>query len=113
MNVLVARYLGKRDDSAVRDVVHSSLIICFAVGVLLLAAGIINVVLNLIFVIVFKRSVDGTAAFYMAWIYTVFAHFRTIFSLYLLYAFSWTITAAAEIAYFAAAYRGAYKQLKG
>ena len=66
MNVLVARYLGKRDDSAVRDAVHSSLIICFAVGVLLLAAGIINVVLNLIFVIVFKRGVDGAAAFYMA-----------------------------------------------
>ena len=55
----------------------------------------------------------GSCVFRVAWLYTVFAHFHTIFSLYLLYAFSWTITAAAEIAYFAAAYRGAYKQVKG
>ena len=47
----------------------------------------------------------GSCIFRIAWIYTVFAYFKTIFSLYLLYAFSWTITAVAEIAYFAAAYK--------
>ena len=34
--------------------------------------------------------------FRVAWIYTVFAYFGTILSLYLLYIFSWTITAIAE-----------------
>ena len=47
----------------------------------------------------------GSCVFRVAWIYTVFAHFHTIPSLYLLYVFSWTITAVAEILYFAAAYR--------
>lgn len=47
----------------------------------------------------------GSCVFRIIWIYTVFAHFRTIQSLYLLYVFSWTITAAAEVAYFIAAYR--------
>lgn len=41
----------------------------------------------------------------IAWIYTVFAYFQTVPSLYLLYLFSWTITAAAEIAYFIHVYR--------
>ena len=41
----------------------------------------------------------------MVWIYTIFAHFRTIQSLYLLYVFSWTITAIAEIIYFVIVYR--------
>ena len=39
------------------------------------------------------------------WVYTIFAHYHTIPSLYLLYAFSWTITAAAEIAYFLRCFR--------
>ncbi len=47
----------------------------------------------------------GSCVFRVAWIYTVFAYFGTISSLYLLYAFSWSITAAAEIAYFAAVYK--------
>ncbi len=47
----------------------------------------------------------GSCVFRIIWIYTVFAHFRTIQSLYLLYVFSWLITAAAEMAYFAVAYR--------
>ena len=34
----------------------------------------------------------GSCVFRVAWIYTVFAHFRTIPSLYLLYIFSWVIT---------------------
>ncbi|MBR1690530.1 MAG: MATE family efflux transporter [Oscillibacter sp.] len=47
----------------------------------------------------------GSCVFRILWIYTVFAHFRTISSLYLLYIFSWAITAAAEIWYFARIYR--------
>ena len=43
--------------------------------------------------------------FRVAWVYTVFAYFRTITSLYLLYIFSWTITGAAEALYFAYCYR--------
>lgn len=51
----------------------------------------------------------GSCVFRVAWIYTVFAHFHTIPSLYLLYAFSWTITAVAEITYFIIAYKKAVK----
>ena len=42
----------------------------------------------------------GSCVFRIAWIYTVFAYFQTVPSLYLLYIFSWIITAVAEIAYF-------------
>ena len=47
----------------------------------------------------------GSCVFRVIWIYTIFAYFKTIPSLYLLYIFSWTITAAAEIIYFQAIYR--------
>ena len=47
----------------------------------------------------------GSCVFRVIWVYTVFAWFGTITSLYLLYIFSWTITAAAEIWYFIRAYR--------
>lgn len=47
----------------------------------------------------------GSCVFRIVWVKTVFAHFRTIPSLYLLYIFSWTITAIAETAYFAACYK--------
>lgn len=47
----------------------------------------------------------GSCVFRLIWIYTVFAFFKTITSLYLLYVFSWMITAAAEIWYFARLYR--------
>lgn len=47
----------------------------------------------------------GSCVFRIVWIYTFFAHFRTIQSLYLLYVFSWTITAIAEIIYFVIVYR--------
>lgn len=47
----------------------------------------------------------GSCVFRIIWIYTVFAYFRTITSLYLLFACSWTITAAAEIIYFNVIYR--------
>lgn len=48
----------------------------------------------------------GSCVFRIIWVYTIFAYFGTIASLYLLYAFSWTITAAAEIIYFMKIYRG-------
>lgn len=47
----------------------------------------------------------GSCVFRVAWIYTVFAYFRTIPSLYLLYIFSWTITAIAENIYFIVSYK--------
>lgn len=47
----------------------------------------------------------GSCVFRLIWIYTVFAFFSTITSLYLLYVFSWTITAIAENWYFARLYR--------
>lgn len=48
---------------------------------------------------------SGSCVFRVIWIYTVFAHFQTIPSLYLLYIFSWSLTAAAEIVYFVKTYR--------
>lgn len=47
----------------------------------------------------------GSCGFRILWVYTIFAHFKTIQSLYLLYPFSWTITAIAEIIYFVVIYR--------
>ena len=47
----------------------------------------------------------GSCVFRVVWVYTVFAHYNTITSLYLLYSFSWAITAAAEIGYFIYAYK--------
>lgn len=47
----------------------------------------------------------GSCVFRIIWIYTVFAHFRTIESLYLLYIFSWTLTGIAEIIYYRRIYR--------
>ena len=42
----------------------------------------------------------GSCVLRIIWVYTVFAWFGTITSLYLVYICSWTITALAEIAYF-------------
>ena len=47
----------------------------------------------------------GSCVFRVIWIYTVFAYFHTVPSLYLLYIFSWVITGTAEIAYFVHCYR--------
>ena len=47
----------------------------------------------------------GSCVFRIIWIYTVFAYFGTISSLYLLYVFSWSITAALETWYFFRCYR--------
>ena len=49
----------------------------------------------------------GSTVFRLLWIWTVFAYFRTIESLYLLYVFSWTITAVAELIYFARIFKSA------
>lgn len=47
----------------------------------------------------------GSCVFRVVWVYTVFAYFRTIPSLYLLYIFSWSITAIVEMIYFKRIYR--------
>lgn len=47
----------------------------------------------------------GSCVFRVAWVYTIFAYFETIPSLYLLYSFSWGLTGIAEIIYFVAACR--------
>ena len=47
----------------------------------------------------------GSCVFRVIWVYTVFAYFHTIPSLYLLYVFSWSITAVAEILYFIRIYK--------
>lgn len=47
----------------------------------------------------------GSCVFRVIWIFTVFAHFKTLTSLFLLYLFSWAITAVAEIIYFIIAFR--------
>ena len=47
----------------------------------------------------------GSCVFRIVWIYTVFAYFKTIESIYLLYIFSWALTAVAEILYFVHIYR--------
>lgn len=49
----------------------------------------------------------GSCVFRVVWIYTVFAYFGTFQSLYLLYVFSWSITAVAEVWYF----KGVYKRM--
>lgn len=49
----------------------------------------------------------GSCVFRVVWIYTIFAYFKTIPSLYLLYIFSWSITAIAEIIYFRKIYKEA------
>ncbi len=47
----------------------------------------------------------GSCVFRVIWVFTVFAHFHTILSLYLLYIFSWTITGVAELGYFIYCYK--------
>lgn len=47
----------------------------------------------------------GSCVFRVIWVYTIFAHFRTIEALYLVYPISWIITATAEGIYFIWAYK--------
>ncbi|KAB0578671.1 putative MATE family efflux protein [Fusobacterium naviforme] len=50
----------------------------------------------------------GSCVFRVAWIFTVFAHFKTVTSLYLLYIFSWAITGVAEAVYFRRVFQGVW-----
>ncbi len=61
--------------------------------------GIGRGVVPMIFVIL------GSCVFRVVWVYTVFAYFGTLTSLYLLYIFSWTITAIFETWYFLSCYK--------
>ena len=47
----------------------------------------------------------GSCVFRIVWVYTIFAWIHTIPSLYLLYFFSWAITAIAEMIYFFYSFR--------
>ncbi len=51
----------------------------------------------------------GSCVFRVIWVYTIFAYFHTIPSLYLLYPFSWGLTAIAEIIYFVRSYKKAMR----
>ena len=53
----------------------------------------------------------GSCVFRVVWILTVFAHYKTIASIYLLYPCSWTITAVAEVLYFVFAYKKAARKI--
>lgn len=47
----------------------------------------------------------GSCVFRIIWVLTIFAYFKTIPSLFLLYIFSWILTAAVQIIYFIIQYR--------
>ena len=47
----------------------------------------------------------GSCVFRVIWVYTIFAMFHTLTSLYLLYIFSWALTAVGQMAYFFRAFR--------
>ncbi len=53
----------------------------------------------------------GSCVFRVIWIYTIFNHYRTIQSLYLLYICSWTLTGIAEIIYFIKLYQRTYQKI--
>lgn len=53
----------------------------------------------------------GSCIFRIFWIYTIFAHYQTTTALYLLYPFSWSITAIAEIIYFIYVYKAEVKTI--
>ena len=54
--------------------------------------------------------ITGSCVFRVIWVYTIFAYFHTITPLYLVYIFSWVITAIFEIAYFLYAYKQELKK---
>lgn len=54
----------------------------------------------------------GSCVFRVVWILTVFAAFKTVESVYLLYCCSWTITGIAETLYFVYAYRKTTKKMQ-
>ena len=53
----------------------------------------------------------GSCFFRVLWIYTVFAHFKTVESLFLLYPASWLLTAVFQIGYFIYVYRKETKDM--
>ena len=55
----------------------------------------------------------GSCVFRIIWIQTIFAHYRTIPSLYMLYVFSWILTSIAEVGYFINVYRKQTEKLQG
>lgn len=56
--------------------------------------------------------ISGSCIFRVIWVYTIFAHFHTITSLYLVYIFSWVITAIFEIVYFIYIYKKQIRLIK-
>ena len=60
-NVVAARCFGAKDDEGVRNTVQTSVTLGLVSGFFLAVAGLINVVLNLVFVILFSMSVAGVA----------------------------------------------------
>lgn len=54
----------------------------------------------------------GSCVLRVVWVFTVFAHFRTVESLFLLYPFSWVVTGLFEILYFAIAYKKECRQMQ-
>ena len=54
----------------------------------------------------------GSCVFRILWVYTIFAYFHTQASLYLLYFFSWTFTAVAEIIYFKVTFHKMMKKME-
>ncbi|MCR5171451.1 MAG: MATE family efflux transporter [Treponema sp.] len=52
----------------------------------------------------------GSCVFRIAWVYTIFARFATIESLFLLFPCSWAITAVAEIVYFRIIFNKAFEK---
>ncbi len=53
----------------------------------------------------------GSCVLRVVWVYTIFAHFRTVESLFLLYPFSWAATAVFEILYFVIVYKKETKDM--
>ena len=60
-NVVAARCFGAKDDEGVRNTVQTSVTLGLVSGFFLAVVGAINVVLNLVFVILFSMSVAGVA----------------------------------------------------
>lgn len=54
----------------------------------------------------------GSCVFRILWVYTIFAYFHTQAFLYLLYFFSWTFTAVAEIIYFKVTFHKMMKKME-
>lgn len=56
-------------------------------------------------------AITGSCILRIVWIYIIFAHFKTITSLYSLYSVSWVLTAIAEVIYFVVVYKKVAKTM--